>query len=267
MKEFFWKLAGADEFILKRSGESSRYSFALIGFSYCVVYAITFLSLFGFFWGVFHYFLIAFLGATIFSFLIGNIYRVVLISLEPQTLPVLREKGSIVFAYSIRVATVLLFAFFVSKCFETMLFGHWVDAFIEGELARKYGVSKFDTSEMFVEHMKVLNQQYPAIWLITILISIIFLYPVFLRHVLKGKHEYYDLKREIDKKLVLQEYAKFEVIRDKIYISLYAMYKDSGKYFKPHAKVYEDMPFRTKKVTKSGASKTMDDFIEIKEWV
>jgi hypothetical protein len=266
MKEFFWKLAGADAYILQQSGKSSRYSFAVIGFSYCVVYIITFLSFFGFFWGVFHYFLIALLGAAIFSFLIGNIYRVVLISLEPQTLPVKPERGSIIFAYIIRVGTVLLFAFFVSKCFETMLFGHWVDKLIEGDLARKYGVSKFDTSEMFVEHMKVLNQKHPAMWLITIFMALIFMYPVFLRHVLKGKQEYYDIKKDIDIKLVLHEYEKFKLIRDKIYISLYEMYQDSSKYFKTHVKVYVDEPFKTKKVSKKGASKSMDEFLNIKDW-
>lgn len=266
MQELFWKLAGADAYILKQSGKSSQKTFALIGMSYCIIYIITFLSFFGFFWGIFHYYLIAALGASVFSFLIGNIYRVVLISLEPQTLPVRPEKGSIVFAYIIRIGTVILFAFFVSKCFETMILGHIVDDIIEGNIVKKFGITKFDTSEMFIEHMKVLNLEYPAVWLITTLMMVIFLYPVLLRHRLKGKREYYDIKKYIDKNLVVDEYKRFILVRDKFYISLYRMYNDSEKYFRPHKKVYSDEPFKTQKLNKNQASKSMDDFLHLNDW-
>lgn len=269
MKQYLWKLAGADYFILQKSGKESQMLFYTVGLSYTIVYFITFISFFGLFWGVFHYFMVALMGAVVFSFIIGNIYRVILISLEPQTLPVKPEKGSMFFAYFVRIVTVLLFALFISKCFETMLLGHLVDNKIRSSLIEKYGLlnfNRFNTSEMFVEHMKVLSIEYPLVWIITAIIIGIFLYPVFIRHKAKGNRQYYDLKTKIDKYIVTKEYEKFLEVRDLLYVKIYEAYNNRKMKFKGHKKRYQDEPFNTIKTPKKQADFKTIDFINLEEW-
>jgi hypothetical protein len=123
MKHFLWRSVGADVEILLKSGDDSKDSFTRIGRLYLIVNCITYLSLFGLFLGIFENLIVSISSSVVFGFLITNIYLLNLISLEPRSLPVSIEIGSVVLANVIRYTTIFLFAIFISKSFEMLLFG------------------------------------------------------------------------------------------------------------------------------------------------
>jgi len=268
--EFFWKLAGADPYILKDSGEQSQKRFLLIGWLYIFVNVIIFLSFFGLFLGVFDRFLIGVLGAFLMTFVIGNIYRLTLISLEPQTLPVKEQKGSITASKIVRYTVVCLFAIFVSKCLETTFFGFLVD----GEVADRMrllnpgGMDRFiyEESSLFLEHMIMLNKHQQWVWFITIFVVMFFIAPVLLRSALRKRKEYYSIKRIIDKAIVEDFYKKTNIYLQTIYGNFYRLYDDKTKTFKGHREKYLDPPYNTKKKAEQRKyAGSMSDFANL-DW-
>lgn len=210
---FLWKIAAGDPAILKLCGQKSQKTFAVIGMLYLLVSSLIFISFFGLFYSIFDNFIVALLTAVIFTFLIANTCRLILISLEPQTLPIEESKGSLNIAYIIRFFVLTLFALFVSKCFETTLFGSIVNADVEEYMFYELGAVKvrdFDQSSMFVEHLIFLNKNHPWVWVITIMVVSIFYWPYILRHQLKKNKEYYSIKTNIDKTIVGNEYKHFK---------------------------------------------------------
>tara|TARA_R110000737_G_scaffold336727_1_gene356397 strand:+ start:8677 stop:9546 length:870 start_codon:yes stop_codon:yes gene_type:complete len=283
MKEFIWRVAGADCKILNISGADSQRSFTLIGGLFLLIYAIIFLAFFNLFYGIFDVFLLSFFTTIVFGFLISNIYRLNLISLEPATLPREESVGSMLLSYSVRYIIVAAFAFFVSKCFEMVLV-----LFLEYE-----GLVDYNGSEGYMEHLVKSNQDHPWLWLITVVIVILFLTPVYLRHRLNRAHEYYSIKQTRDIRIVLdqykmyrQEYNSVMTMQYNRYGQLSADYIQNGTSFDPTKNKlpkndlaspvkgkkivpdaddkYEDPPFNTKlNLDKVSSKKSYEEFIAL----
>lgn len=271
--EYLWKLAGADPFILKDSGEQSQKRFLLIGSLYVFINLIIFFSFFGLFVGVFDRFLAGVFGAVLMTFIIGNIYRLTLISLEPQTLPNKIGKGSMIASMSVRYIVVCLFAIFVAKCLETTLFGYLVDAEVEfhmKSLTPRDG-SKFvyQESSLFLKHMIMLNKHQPWVWVITILVVLFFILPIVLRAALRKRKEYYSIKRIIDKALVDDFYKNTKSYLHQLYSNLYRQREKitrKKQSFQGHQERYIDPPYNTRlKTSSSRFNGTMTDFANL-DW-
>jgi len=267
---YFWKLAGADPFILKDSGKQSQKSFFVIGVLYVFINLIIFFSFFGLFIGVFETFFVGIFGAFLMTFIIGNIYRLTLISLEPQTLPIKRELGSFIASMIVRYTVICLFAIFVSKCLETTLFGFLVDnevqLFMDSLAPRSPNNFVYNESSLFLEHMIMLNKYHPWIWGVTAIIISFFLLPVVLRAELRKRKEYYSIKRGRDKALVEDFYKNTNGYINMLYSNLYEQYKSKNLVYRAHEEKYLDPPFNTK--LKSGRSlwnRTMNDFANL-DW-
>jgi hypothetical protein len=282
MKRFLWKIAGADCAILEKSGKDSQYSFWLIGLMYLLINLLTYLGFYGMFWGVFDKILPSLLGTSVLGFLITTTYRLNLISLEPHTLPVRDEDHSLIFTNIIRYATVILFAFFVSKSVEMVLVNVFESA----------GFIDYDGSKGYMNHMTEMNKTQPWLWLITLSIIGVFIAPIYLRHRLNRAHEYYILRRISDKAIVNSEYQKFLQIKEQLLQKEYQKYsklqqrffnepsapfykrKDLPKNivkineilqkrrFKKHPKRYTDEPFNTKEIKIERNLKSSEDFLE-----
>lgn len=283
MKEFIWKIGGADCKILKTSGKESQRSFALIGGLFLLINSIIFVAFFGLFFGVFDNFILSCFATLILGFLISNIYRLNLISLEPASLPRQESLGSMLLSYSVRYLTVAAFAFFVSKCFEMVMV-----SFFENQ-----GLMNYDGSDGYMKHLIQTNQEEPWIWLMTIAIVTLFISPVYLRHRLNHAHEYYSIKQTRDIRIVLDQYENFKKEYNTIMALQYAGYgKTLSKYnlngqqfditnfqfpikgsasklkikqFTPHTTdKYQDPPFNTKRVDEKGSGKkAYHDFVAL----
>lgn len=188
--------------------------------------------------------------------------------MEPQTLPVKEEKGSLFFAYAIRYLVVSIFAFFVAKSLETTLFGFMVDDIVVNKYNYKIqsintGL-RFEESKLFLDHMIELNKAHPVVWLVTIIIIGIFLTPVIVRFRLRSKMQYYAIKEKVDIKMVKEHYLETTLILERIYRNTYAAYNEDKLQFNGHTQKYSDAPFNTKPIRngKSYAG-TMKDFANL----
>lgn len=279
MQDFIWKMVGGDPFILHRSGKQSKYLFSALGVLFGILVLITFASFLGLFYGVFSSITPAFIGALVLTFVLKNLYRLVLISLEPSTLPVSKESKNKPWAYFVRFVVVFLIAVFVSKCMETMLFGYWVDDIIvEGDLQSYFGIvyfNKFEGSQYFIRHMKELNIHYPLINIFTLNMVGLYIIPIIIKHRLKKRNEYYQLRRQIDKKMVEEHHQVFLGIYTQLMENLYRnryevdkrlLKKDfdlkSNRYVYKYAPRYSDEPFNTKPINRNVQLATTKDFLD-----
>lgn len=260
-KEFLWRVVGGDPFILHRSGRQSRRSFGVLGLSFLILVVFTFVAFFALFRGIFDSFFQALLGGVILTFILKNIYRLTLLTLEPSTLPVSREKKA-PWAYIVRVIVVILIAVFVSKCIETLLFGHLVDPEVQSEMSR-YANGKTielkDTSSYFVMHMILLNQTYPFVNLFTLMMAVFYIAPVILKHRLKKDDEYYSRRREIDKATVLHKYSEFHNFYSEKMQRLYFI-NEKGKY--QYTPRFEDEPFNNIPLKDTRTFRSTKEFID-----
>jgi len=246
---------------------------------FCILVILTFTSFLGLFYGVFSSIMTAFIGSIILTFILKNLYRLVLISLEPSILPVARERNRKPWAYIVRITVVVLMAAFVSKCMETILFGHWVDDIVEGDLQSYFGVvnfNKFEGSEYFILHMKELNIHYPLINIFTVNMVGLYIIPIIIKHRLKKRNEYYQLRRQFDKQLVEQHYQMFLAIFTRLMESLYrnryevdqkvVLKKEfdpkSKRYAYQYKPRYSDEPFNTRHVKKDVKLATTKEFLD-----
>lgn len=270
MDSFYWKIVGGDISILEQSGKRSQNSFKTIGKLFLTIVVIIFFSFFGLFLGVFDSYFIAFFGGLILTFLISVIYLLNLISLEPTTLPILKSKGSTFLSYFIRVSTVVMFAVFVSKCLETSILGFLVDDDIS-KINLKEFIDNYSNreSQMFVQHMILLNKTYPKVWYITSIVVVLFLIPIVLKHRLKKQNEYFAIKERRDTDFVISEHKTFKKELYSLYKRIYNGYsslkKEDRKDFREHPIKYMDEPFNLKKIEFKDFQSS-DDFIYLSNW-
>jgi len=283
MKEFIWRVAGGDCEILMASGKDSQRSFAIIGGLFLLINVIIVIGFFGMFYGIFDDFLLSTFGSLVFSFLISNIYRLNLISLEPSTLPRAEAIGSMVLSHSFRYIIVSAFSFFVSKCFEMVIV-----TFFENQ-----GLMNYNGSVGYMRHLLEKNSDEPWLWFFTLIIIAIFILPVYLRHRLNKAKEYYSIKRKRDIRLVLNQHSAFKKEYNFIMTKVYSQYgklnsdflindqqfqynKDhlpsefiNNKFTQKHFIVdkkekFEDPPFNTKLIPTSRSEvKSYKDFVEL----
>jgi hypothetical protein len=281
MRNFLWKIAGADLQLLNRSNNESKNSFLLVGFLYLLVNLFSFWAFFGLFWGVFDNFLIACFAGVLLTFLISNIYQLNMMSLDPPSLPYNRQGGSISAAVILRYTTIALFAVFVSKAFETSILGFLVDSKLEEEIIKSgIGINKYEQSGMFVRHGQLLNQEYPEVWIITLTVVALFLAPIYIKRKLFGGHEYFRIKYRNDVALVEESYDRFMDELDAIHVKTYITYKKldsdptlgkfipkdfSNKKYVVEESKYEDPPFNTKRRPSKTQLDSHEDFMGL-EW-
>jgi hypothetical protein len=170
--------------------------------------------------------------------------------MEPHTLPLKYEGKSLIVTYFLRFFSILLFALFTSKCIEANLFG-WT---VEND-------SQIHLGE--IDQITLLNQQYPIIWLFTVLIVFLFLSPILLKNRLNKTSEYYSIKKRRDIRMVIREYDNFRLHLDSKYETLYKSYNNSKIKFKMHPVRFEDEPFNTVRLVVNKSYKSTEEFIDL----
>jgi hypothetical protein len=277
MRHFLWKLAGGDVHILMKSDEQSQNTFKFVGILFLINLVYTFVSTTALFTGIFDGFLVGVLVSIILSFLIGVIYLLNILDLEPRTLPRIElDRKSFYFTYFIRFFSLFLLSLFVVKSMEIFLFKHLF-------------ILNF-SPQRIIQEIKKLNTVHPEVWIFTVLSIILFFLPIIVKYQLSNKilekeKNYYELKKKNDIKLVVFEYERFLKQKQIIYSRLYDKYNilnelfssiktDNNKLttpahqyrkrkYKSPLPKYTDPPFNTIKISdlKNQVSSSHEDYL------
>lgn len=279
MRYFLWKIAGAEIELLKKAGKQSQYSFYLIGLFYLTIIIISVIGFLGFLWGVFDSIIPTLLGGSILTFIVTNIYRLSLINSLPITS--IQEKKSLVFTYIVRYFMAVLFALFVSKTFEMVIFN----------IIEKTGLYFYDGHNSYTSHLIEVNKKELWLWNITVIITLLFVLPILLKQRLnKSKDQYFLIKKLRDREIVKEEYQKYLTSKEEILKQIYLQYNNltysffenknglyynkplsdeiekikkqlDAKRFVPHQKKFSDEPFNTKLIVNNKKLKNSQDFL------
>jgi hypothetical protein len=153
---------------------------------------------------------------------------------------------------------------------ETSILGFLVDDDIS-KINLKEFIDNYSNkeSQMFVQHMILLNKTYPKVWFITSIVLVLFLFPIILKHRLKKQYEYFAIKEIRDTDFVITEHKIFKKELYSIYKRIYSGYsilnKEDRKEFREHPIKYRDEPFNLKKVEFKDFHSS-DDFIYLSNW-
>lgn len=86
-----------------------------------------------------------------------------------------------------------------------------------------------NSSNFYCKQIQILLAQSPLAWLITLLVIAAFIIPIRLKYVVRNKTNYYELKSNVEKQLVLNEYAKFKAQYTQTLTSKLIGYNDNLK--------------------------------------
>lgn len=77
--------------------------------------------------------------------------------------------------------------------------------------------SLLDRSNFYVKRIQILLSKTVFSWLITLLICLVFLLPIYWKFRIRNRTEFYEKKKEIENKLVMQDYEEFKSIYEEIF--------------------------------------------------
>ena len=69
---------------------------------------------------------------------------------------------------------------------------------------------KINESNFYVQQLRILNSKYLFTWFFTLFMAALFLAPVYLKYFLAEHTEYYQIKKKIETRIILEEYASFK---------------------------------------------------------
>ncbi|MBS1683514.1 MAG: DUF4407 domain-containing protein [Bacteroidetes bacterium] len=72
-------------------------------------------------------------------------------------------------------------------------------------------------SDFYVQQLRLLNSKHLITWVFTLFMIAVFLAPIYIKYFLPEQADFYQLKREIETRLVLEEYAAFEISYTKLW--------------------------------------------------
>ncbi len=98
--------------------------------------------------------------------------------------------------------------------------------------------SLVQNSNYYVQSIVILNTKFPACWLLTLLMTAIFIIPAYLKYFIPKTGLYYIRKQSIETRLILEEYALFKAK----YIELFRVNHNADKAF---SESFADAPFNT----------------------
>ena len=116
---------------------------------------------------------------------------------------------------------------------------------IENEKRKKDLISKMEIliskSTFYTQRIILLCTKYPKCWLTSLLVLFIFMLPAVLKHLISASSEFYKLKKEIETRIVLEEYNSFKETYNRVI---------QGEFGTQYAwvELYTDPPFNTQRI-------------------
>lgn len=69
---------------------------------------------------------------------------------------------------------------------------------------------KIESSDFYLQQLRILNSKYLFTWMCTLMIILLFLSPIYLKFLMKEENEFYQKKKSIEIQIVLDEYDSFK---------------------------------------------------------
>lgn len=69
---------------------------------------------------------------------------------------------------------------------------------------------KINSTDFYIQKIRILSYIYPETWFVTFLVILVFLTPIFIKYFFATKMEFYQMKKEIETRIVLDEYIVFK---------------------------------------------------------
>lgn len=120
--EMLWKISGGDYFVIKVCDLNIQKKFAFVGGIVVLISILCFVSAYYTLSVIFNNFLLSIPIGLFFSWMITNIYIVLLTTLQKNLLPHNQTKGSKLFSLTIRIAFIVFIATLISKPIEVVFF-------------------------------------------------------------------------------------------------------------------------------------------------
>jgi hypothetical protein len=193
-----YKLSGEDYSIIEKCNVTIQFHFSMIGLLVLTILLTSFASALYFTDHLFHNWFLDIGVGLIWGYIVTNMYILLLYTISPTLLPIKsREenvKGGFKFTFSmgLRFLIVVLLAIISAQPINVFLL-------------------KPD-SNAFAYDIKLLMSTNAYASLITIVVSTVFLTPVYLKYNIRKLGEFYDYKESIEKKMIEDDYMKFKLV-------------------------------------------------------
>jgi hypothetical protein len=144
----FWTLSGDDLSIIEKCKFSTRARFTWIGILVFLVFSICFISCYFAFKQLFQNNYIGIPIGIFFSWMITNIYLLLLYTLTKSSLPYAKSKLTRTISVTIRVFFVIFIAIIISKPIESLLFNNRLNFEIDSFKTKKLAEYTLSTEEL-----------------------------------------------------------------------------------------------------------------------
>jgi len=239
-------MAGEDYSAVENCKEQTKKRLYFIGFVVCLIFLLSFTSILEAFSELFNSFWFGLIVGLFFGWVIVNMYLLLLYTLARNVLAPDEVKSRSTLSYYIRLGTMVFFAIVVSKPIEHFLFSEYVNTEIEvykAEKLRDLRQSLFTTyskrikdssalidketiikernaiyahqkmliseSNYYTLSLKFLNKR-PHTWVVTLLITSLFVWPIYLKRVIEPDSPYYRRKFERKSEIIRSHYLSFK---------------------------------------------------------
>jgi hypothetical protein len=200
IKNRLCKLSGEDYTIISRCSEKIQLYFSAIGFLVLVILLCSFVSALYFTDHLFNSIISDVAVGLVWGFIVTNMYVLLLYTISPVLLPIrIRKKQEIKtakfhfsFSLSLRIFIVTLLAIIIAQPLNVLLFIPQTTTFA------------FDVKQLLATN--------PLATVNTLFVVGIFLLPIYLKYSIRRLGEFYEIKADIEKSIIQEDYKKFKVV-------------------------------------------------------
>ena len=195
LRDNLWIFSGEDLSIIRECDLKIQNRFSGIGIFVLIVLISCFISAYLFTDNLFHNPIQDFGIAIIWGFIVTNLYVLLLYTIAPTLLPI-NEKNTAVklnlinASLIIRILLLIILAIIVAQPFNVAI----IDS----------------SSTAYAKSIKTLLSENPIAWINTLIVSLLFLLPVYWKYSIRNMGGFYEIKAAIEKRIIEEERKKLE---------------------------------------------------------
>ena len=191
--------SGEDLSIIRKCKFKIQVYFSLIGGFVLAILICCFISAFLFTDSLFHNRLQDFGIAIIWGFIVTNMYVLLLYTISPTLLPISKKRIRIVKSRVKSINASLIFRIILLIVLAVII-------------AQPLNVALFaDYNNTYASTIKVLLATNFFAWLITLMVAVIFLLPVYWKYSIRNMGGFYEVKAGIEKRIIEDDYKEFKL--------------------------------------------------------
>ena len=199
IKFSLYKLSGEDYTIISVSSKKIQFYFSTIGILVLLILLFSFVSALYFTEHIFHNVFADIWVGIIWGYIVTNMYVLLLYTITPRILPMRVRKNDNFIAKSItfnismlyRIFVVILLALIIAQPLNVLILK-------PGSNALAYDIKYLLTTN-------------PIAIIISLLVITIFLLPIYLKYSIRNLDKFYEMKSEIEKQIVEDDYKDFKI--------------------------------------------------------